>query len=399
MRMKTPDNQERMGTSPGARRAQPAVVQSGDLQRYRENSLSEQEGVSLYHLLAETERDPHLAELYRKLAEVEQRHQVFWDAQLQSAGATPPRYRPTWRMRILSLLAHRWGAGLIAPIVGGMESRAQTVYDDQPEAQATNLSADEHSHARLFRYLDATTGHGITGPQLAQFEGRHRVGGGNELRAAVLGASDGLTSNLSLVMGVAGFSVSGHAVLIAGLAGLLAGALSMAIGEWLSVSSARELYGRQIAIERQELVNVPAEEEEELALIYQSKGADEATARKLAANVIGQEGSALDTLAREELGIDPESLGGSAWSAALTSFFLFALGAIIPVIPFIVGSGLIAVGVSLALSVLGLFAIGAGVSLTTGAPLFRAGSRQIIFGLAAAAITFGVGRLVGSAVR
>src|SRR5437868_8205902 len=133
------------------------------------------------------------------------------------------------------------------------------------------LPADERSHARLFSYLLSSTKGGIAGPLLAQFEGRHRNAGGNELRAAVLGASDGLTSNLSLVMGVAGATLTGHAVLIAGLAGLLAGAFSMAIGEWVSVQSARELNQHQIAIERQELQEAPEEEQEELALIYQSK--------------------------------------------------------------------------------------------------------------------------------
>ncbi len=158
----------------------------------------------------------------------------------------------------------------------------------------------------------------------------------------MLGASDGLTSNLSLVMGVAGATLTGHAVLIAGLAGLLAGAFSMSIGEWVSVQSARELNQHQIAIERQELQEAPKEEQEELALIYQSKGLDEHAARELAANLMQQGTTALDTLAREELGIDPKDLGGSAWGAAITSFFLFALGAIIPVFPFIFTNGLVA---------------------------------------------------------
>lgn len=370
-----------------------------DIQRYRENSVAEQEGVYLYHLLADAEHDPHLADLYRRLADVEQRHANVWVEHLRALGAEPPVYRPTWRVRTLGWIANHWGTNLVTPIIGGMETRAQTMYDDQPEAQATDMPADERSHARLFSYLQTATGRGLTGPQLAQFEGRHRMGGGNELRAAVLGASDGLTSNLSLVMGVAGFSVAGHAVLIAGLAGLLAGALSMAIGEWLSVQSARELYGRQIAIERQELKDVPNEEQEELTLIYQAKGADEATAKQLSANLMSQSGSALDTLAREELGIDPEQLGGSAWSAAITSFFLFALGAVIPVAPFIFSGGTPAVIMSLILSVFGLFAIGAGVSLTTGSSLLVSGGRQILLGLLAAGVTFGVGKLVGTALR
>jgi VIT1/CCC1 family predicted Fe2+/Mn2+ transporter len=214
----------------------------------------------------------------------------------------------------------------------------------------------------------------------------------------VLGASDGLLSNFSLVMGVAGASAEGRAILIAGLAGLLAGAFSMALGEWISVQSSRELYERQIAIERSELSQIPDEEQEELALIYQSKGLPENQARELAARLIADQPSALDTLAREELGIDPEELGGSAWEAGLTSFMLFALGAIIPVSPFLFLGGLPAVIASVGLSGLGLFGIGAAITLLTGRSVLYSGTRQVLIGLAAAGITFGIGRLIGVAV-
>ncbi len=369
-----------------------------EIARYRANSLSEQEGVYLYSKLAEAERDPHLAELYRCLAAIEQRHADLWRDYLSKAGATSPAYTPTWRIRALLWLARRLGTGAVLSTVSSMEQQAMSEYDIQPEAVDAGLPADERSHARLFSYLLSSTRGGIAGPLLAQFEGRHRSAGGNELRAAVLGASDGLTSNLSLVMGVAGATLTGHTVLIAGLAGRLSGAFSMSIGEWVSVQSARELNQHQIAIERQELQEAPEEEQEELALIYQSKGLDERTAKELAANLMQQSGTALDTLAREELGIDPKELGGSAWGAAITSFFLFAIGAIIPVFPFIFTNGFAAVVISLALSVLGLFGIGAGVSLTAGSPLWKAGARQILLGLLAAGITFGLGKLIGSAV-
>jgi VIT1/CCC1 family predicted Fe2+/Mn2+ transporter len=176
---------------------------------------------------------------------------------------------------------------------------------------------------------------------------------------------------------------------------MLAGALSMSIGEWLSVQSARELYTHQIAVERQELVEMPEEEREELALIYEARGIDRETANRMADHIIGQGEAALDTLAREELGIDPEELGGSAWTASIMSFLLFATGAVIPVIPFAFGSGLAAVLISLLLGILGFFIIGVGITLTTGAPLIKSAGRQILLGLAAAAITFGLGSLVG----
>jgi vacuolar iron transporter family protein len=280
-----------------------------------------------------------------------------------------------------------------------MEAKASHAYDLQPEAQALGMQAEERSHARVFGYLRSVTRAGIGGPTLAQLEGRHRnTGGGNALRAAVLGASDGLTSNMSLVMGVAGADLSGQTIFLTGIAGLLAGALSMAIGEWLSVQSARELYSHQIDVERAELRDVPEEEREELALIYQAKGLQEQEAEQIATRLLSDKASALDTLAREELGIDPEELGGSAWQAAITSFLLFAAGAIVPAIPFAFGGGLTTVIVSLALSTVGLFIIGAGITLTTGVPLLKAGGRQVLFGLAAAGITFGLGRLVGGRI-
>ena len=372
--------------------------QGSAMTRYRANYLVEQEGVYLYKKLAEVESDAHLAELYGRIAGIEDRHANLWKDYLTKAGQSAPTYQPNWRIRTLVWLARRLGTGAVLSTVSSMENSAVTDYDSQPEAINAGLPADERSHARLFRYLLSSARGGIAGPLLAQFEGRHRSAGGNELRAAVLGASDGLTSNLSLVMGVAGATLTGHTVLIAGIAGLLAGAFSMSIGEWVSVQSARELNQHQIAIESQELKEAPREEQEELALIYQSKGIDEKTAQELSASLMQQGNSALETLAREELGVDPKELGGSAWGAAITSFFLFALGAIIPVFPFIFGNGLTAVVISLVLSIFGLFGIGAGVSLTTGTSLWKSGARQIILGLLAAGITFGLGRLIGTAV-
>lgn len=365
--------------------------------RYRENYLSEQEGIYLYRMLADIESDARLAELYRRIAETEQRHAARWQEYLEAAGEPLPVYSPNWRVRTLLWIAKHFGTGSVLSTVSSMENTAVHGYDTQPEAVAAGMPAEERSHARLFKYLQRSVKGGIAGPLLAQFEGRHRSTGGNELRAAVLGASDGLTSNLSLVMGVAGATLAGRAVLISGLSGLLAGAFSMAIGEWVSVQSARELNIHQIAIEREELKSAPQEEREELALIYQSKGVDEKTAHDLAANIMQQSSTALDTLVREELGIDPKDLGGSAWSASITSFILFAFGAIIPVIPFMFAGGFTAIGISLAFSIVGLFGIGAGVSLTAGSPLWKSSARQIILGLLAAAITFGIGRLIGTA--
>ena len=215
------------------------------------------------------------------------------------------------------------------------------------------------------------------------------------MRAAVLGANDGLVSNASLVMGVAGAQLAAQNILVTGLAGLLAGSLSMALGEWLSVQSARELYQREIAIEADEIATVPEEEQQELELIYEAKGLSGEEASKVAAEVMADREHALNTLAREELGIDPEELGGSAWEAAGMSFVLFAVGAILPVAPFAFLTGVHAVGASVGFSAMALFVIGAAITLFTGRSVLYSGSRQLLFGLAAAGLTYAIGRLIG----
>jgi vacuolar iron transporter family protein len=229
-------------------------------------------------------------------------------------------------------------------------------------------------------------------------EDQHRARSGNALRAAVLGANDGLVSNLSLVMGVAGASLSSTDILITGLAGLIAGACSMAMGEWVSVTSARELFTRELALERRELRDLPEEELAELAAIYEGKGLSPEQAATVAAGLMSNPAAALDTHAREELGIDPDELGGSAWQAAGASFLLFCAGAIPPVAPFAFLDGDLAVAVSLVLSGVGLFAIGAAITRLTGRSPWLSGLRQLAIGLAAAAVTFGVGAVIGTAV-
>ena len=172
----------------------------------------------------------------------------------------------------------------------------------------------------------------------------------------------------------------------------------MAMGEWISVQSARELYTRQIAAEEQELIEAPEEEEEELALIYEAKGMSPEQARTLAARLMTDRATALDTLAREELGIDPDELGGSAYTAAATSCLLFALGALPPVLPFAFLAGWPAIITSVVLSVLGLFLIGAAITLFTGRGVAFSGLRQVIIGLAAAALSYILGNLFGVAI-
>jgi len=370
------------------------VATQADISRYLENLKAEREARALYLQLAEAEPHPDLKAVYLKLADTEERHAAVWEAKLREAGQAVPPATLGWRTRILGWLAKRLGPGAVLPTLADIEKDAGAEYVGQPEAEAIGMPAEERSHARIFGHLARHT-RGLEGSALARFEGRHRATGGNALRAGVLGANDGLVSVFSLVMGVAGAAVSSQVILITGMAGLLAGALSMALGEWLSVQSSRELYAHQLHIEKQELNMVPEEEKEELTLIYQAKGLSPEAARDLANRLLSDEMTALDTLAREELAIDPTELGGSAWEAALASFLLFAFGALFPVLPYLFFTGTAGILASAGLSTVGLFLIGAAITLMTGRNPLYSGIRQVLVGWATAAVTFGIGHLIG----
>ena len=369
-----------------------------DVARFRANWQEEIDAAATYSALAEIEPVAKLAEVYRRLASAEEAHIDFWEKKLRDAGGRVGPRRPSFRSKLIAFLARRFGTNSVIPALAMQEQAGQHGYDDQPDAIAANLPFVEHSHARLLSTISRKPTSGMEGGFLARLEGRHRAVGGNALRAAVLGANDGLVSVLSLVMGVAGANSSNSAILVAGLAGTLAGACAMAMGEWLSVQSARELAQRQIAIERDELAEVPEEEQEELSLIYQAKGLQQDEADALAAKLMADKDNVLDTLTREELGLDPEELGGSAWEAAITSFFLFLAGAVAPVAPFLFLSGTPAIVTSLAASGIALFLIGSAITLLTGRRVLFSGLRQLLIGMAAAAVTFGIGHLIGVSV-
>ena len=353
----------------------------------------ELDSAALYDALAVAESDTRLAEVYRRLAAVERRHADHWIAQLRAAGVAVPAHRIGWRTRVLRWTARRFGAAVVVPVIAGQEVADARRYASTPD-RAPGMDVDERGHARALRLIAG--GGGAEGPFIARLEGRHRGAGGNALRAAVLGANDGLLSNLSLIMGVAGASLASREIIITGFAGLLAGAGSMALGEWLSVQSSRELFERQIDVESAELRANPEEEQEELALIYEAKGLGAAQARQVAGQLMQAQSSALDTLVREELGIDPAELGGSPYTAAAASFALFAIGALVPILPFLFLSGQAAIWTSVAASGGALFGIGAAITILTGRGVGYSGTRQLLVGLAAAALTFGLGRLVGT---
>lgn len=358
--------------------------------------IDERSSALLYQTIADVETDTRIAEVYRRIAETELHHATNWQERAKDAGIPLKEFKPSWRIRTLVRLGKRFGSQMILPALQNMEDTGSKEYARMENAMG--MRKQEQSHARLLTMITGSVHGGIEGNVLAQLEGRHRSTGGNALRAAVLGANDGLVSNLSLVMGVAGATLEGKGVLIAGVAGLLAGAISMALGEWLSVQSSRELYSHQIETEKEEIETAPEEEAEELALIYESRGLSRADAQSLANQILANKETALETLAREELGIDPKELGGSAWEAALTSFFLFAVGAILPVAPFIFTGGMTAVFISIGLSMVGLFLLGAVITLFTGRSILYSGFRMVLFGLLAAAVTFGIGKLIGVSI-
>jgi len=364
--------------------------------RYLENLSEERNAAALYRILAENEPDERIAHVYRRLAETEEKHAAVWIEELRKAGAVAPKFRPSWQTRVLGWAAKRFGVEVVLPTLSTQETRNSNRYATQPEGQG--LVGSERSHAMLLQQLSRTSSGGMEGSALAQIEGRHRTGGGNALRAAVLGASDGLLSNFNLVMGVAGAALESRTILLTGIAGLLACAISMALGEWISVQSSRELYQKQIATEKDEILHLPEEETEELVLIYQARGMDEGSARLLAKQIMSNPETAVDALVREELGIDPKELGGSAWEAAIASFLLCAVGAIIPVLPFMFAQGTTAIIGSAAFSAVGLFLLGAAITLFTGRTVLYSGVRQVLIGLASAGAVFVIGHLIGMSI-
>jgi vacuolar iron transporter family protein len=365
-----------------------------DIKRYRVNLRDELDGAALYTHLASAEPDPIRKDLFLQLAQAEAKHAGIWREKLAAAGFEAAPYLPSIRTRLLGRLAQRFGPGFVMPTIAAAEFSDRDKYASQADAHA--ISAEERGHAAVVQEIARTSAPAtVTGSDIAGAEPWHRGGSGNNLRAAVLGANDGLVSNFCLIMGIAGAGTANRIILLTGLAGLVAGACSMALGEWLSVTNARELARTQIAKEAEEIEQTPQAEQHELALIYQAKGLQKEEAQRVAAELMSNKKAALDTLAREELGIDPTELGGNPLSAAAMSFALFSAGALVPVIPFVWLQGAPGIVTSVVASAIALCGVGLLTSLFNGrSPWFSAG-RQAVFGCAAAAVTYGIGSLLG----
>lgn len=359
--------------------------------RYRELWAGERTAAWVYRALAEI-ADERSAGVLEQLAKAEDAHAGHWEDLLRRAGITDLSFRRApWRDRAMVRYARRFGVEAVLPMLVRLEASDARKYVGEPDA-LSSMSAEEMQHGRTL----ATIGTG-TPARIADLESRHRVSSAGALRAATFGINDGLVSNLSLVMGVAGGTGSSKIVLLAGIAGLLAGAFSMAAGEWISVRSQRELYEREIEIEREELAAFPDEERDELAMVYRAKGLDQETAMRLAERIMQRPDAALDTLVREELGLNPNDLA-SPWVAAGSSFVAFAFGALIPVIPYLIGSGSAALFAAASASAVVLCLVGFSISFFTGRGGFVSAARMLLLGAVAAAVTYGVGTLVGTAI-
>ncbi|MBI2856094.1 MAG: VIT1/CCC1 transporter family protein [Chloroflexi bacterium] len=360
-----------------------------DVQRratYHSYLRGELEAAAVYQAMAETESDPERAAVFVELVQAEMRHAARWAEKL---GMDPAILRPArkgLRLRLLKWGARWLGTNRIVPMLLRGEARDINVYSQDPEAR--DIAQEERGHGRALRGL-------VSDPDSVEaIRAENNTFTGGSLRAAVLGVNDGLVSNFSLVMGVAGGTANSDFILLAGVAGLLAGAFSMAAGEYVSMRSQRDVYEHQISRERAEIEQWPKEEEEELVLLYRAKGLSQEEAQRLAKSVMANPEVALDTMVREELGLDPSKLG-SPWGASLSSFAAFVAGAIVPIMPYILGSGTLAFFLGGILSGGALLAVGGTLAWLTDRSIRWGALRMFFAGSAAAAVTFGVGRLIG----
>ncbi len=339
----------------------------------------EKESAWLYRQVAAVEPHAHRSRLFLALAAAAEEQAAKWEQSARNAGDAIPQssspFVPNLRARIVAQLVRHFGPRSVRSVLAAMKLRGLSVYS-APVAVA---------------------GHAMP-TTVADVGARHRRSIGGNLRASVFGVNDGLVSNASLVLGVAGAGAQTSYVLMTGLAGLLAGALSMAAGEYVSVRSQREMYEYQIALERDEVAEYPEEEAEELALIYQARGVELEQAREVSRALLARPEQALEVLAREELGLNPDDLG-SPWGAAIASFLSFASGAFVPLIPFIIGlRGPSAVAGTAAFTAVSLFVVGMTLSLFTGRGAWRGAIRMVLIGGGAGVVSFLVGRAIGVAV-
>ena len=368
-------------------------LSKSDANRYKEYLRSEIEAASMYKILAQFETDPEKSEIFKQLSQSEIKHAQHWSEKLGNPTTEVTLQTSTPKLIYIRMVCSLFGPKKILPWLARIEAKEIGAYVHEVEGQ--ELLEEEKNHARILSKMALEN---PDNQQIREVWHTHRSGG--SVRAAVLGINDGLVSNFCLMMGVAGgTTTSGNLdfVILAGVAALVAGSLSMATGEYISVRSQKDIYEHQIDIERAELEEWPEEEEEELVLIYRAKGIEESQAKVIASALMADPNRALDTMAREELGLNPQDLG-SPWSAAISSLLAFALGALIPIIPILFSSGNISIILSAIFSSLALFIVGGIVSVASGKNIFVGAARMLLAGTLAATFTYGVGYLLGISI-
>jgi VIT1/CCC1 family predicted Fe2+/Mn2+ transporter len=378
-----------------------------ELQHCLANLKLERDAVQLYVGVAEFEKDPIRADAFHAIASGERRHAFVWACRVDGCGEIVPAMSPPrWRVKAVLATARIFGTKAVSGMVKALEGDELALYEGLDGLEMKAIAADEREHAAIWKRLDMgmpgvapSTPEAAAAAEMAmRDETWHRAAGNSgTLRAAVFGINDGLVSNLALVMGFAGAATGNDIIVLAGVAGLLAGAFSMAAGEYISMQSQKELFERQIELEREELRFMPERERDELAALYRTKGLSEEEAEMVSSRLMQDPEAALDTKIREELGLDPDELG-SPWGAAGWSFAAFAIGAVIPLAPFLLTSGTAAVVISAVLALIALFVVGALVSLLTGRSLLFSGLRQCLIGGGTALVTYIVGSIIGVSV-
>jgi VIT1/CCC1 family predicted Fe2+/Mn2+ transporter len=337
--------------------------------RELESWKEEQRSVYLYRAVAAAEEGSTRSGLFNELAREAEKQAAIWAGRAREAGSrVPDHYAPDLRALLVARLVRRFGVRPLRGVLAAMKVRGMSLYA---------VPFPKHLKARSVE--DAR---------------RRTVESGGNLRAAVFGVNDGLISNASLIMGIAGATDDHAFILLSGAAGLIAGAFSMAAGEYVSMRSQREMYEYQIGLEREELDHYPDAEAEELALIYEERGLPRDEAVSIAKKIVADPERALDTLAREELGLNPDDLGSPA-GAAVASFVSFAAGAAIPLAPFFFRAGTASLPVAIAATGVALFVVGSVLSLFTGRSMLASGARMLAIGAAAGAITYFTGKLLG----
>ena len=332
--------------------------------------MEEKRSAYLYRVLAARSENHHQT-LFAELATEAENQADMWAGEVKKAGGQiPASYLPDFRTRLITHLIRWFGAKQVRGMLAAMKVRGMSIY------------------------LKTEPGHPM--PKTLEDVGRQHktMGSGNNIRAAVFGINDGLVSNASLIMGMAGAHASNETLIVAGIAGLLAGAFSMGAGEYVSVRSQREMFEYQIGLEKKELELYPAEETAELALIYHARGMSTEEANKVAGMMMQDHDNALDVLSREELGINPDDLV-SPYSAAFFSFISFIFGASIPLLPFLFMQHQFNLHFAILLCGIALFTVGATLSLYTGRGAIKSGLRMLLIGFVAGVITYSIGHLLG----